>query len=266
MREPYTVESDTDHQGLEGLPLVLLHGFAGAPTSWSAVIEHLPGRRTAALALPGHAPNLPVAESFEGNLELMARRVQQVGAPVHLVGYSLGARVALGLLASRPSLVASATLASAHSGLASSDERRERLLWENRWVHLLRDGGIEAFVDAWEQLPLFSTQRRLPPELTHEQRIVRRGHDAEGLARALEGMGLAQMPNFGPALAETPVPVQLVVGELDTKFIAIAQRVTSQNPGVRLHVLPQCGHNPLLEAPSALADLLIEWLATDCIG
>ena len=87
-----------------------------------------------------------------------------------------------------------------------------------------------------------------------------------GLARALEGMGLGRMPNFGPTLAKTSVPVQLVVGELDSKFVALARRVTSQNPRLRLHVLPRCGHNPLLEAPSRLADLLLEWLATDCIG
>ena len=62
--------------------------------------------------------DIPVTESFEGNLEQVARRVRQVGASVNLVGYSLGARVALGLLASRPELVASATLVSVHPGLA----------------------------------------------------------------------------------------------------------------------------------------------------
>lgn len=240
-------------------PFVLLHGFAGAPSSWSAVLGHLAAHRAAALALPGHARDVPVAGSFEGNVDQVALRVGEVGSSVHLVGYSLGARIALGLLASHPSLVASATLVSVNPGIDSEKERRARLASDCTWAELLRTDGIEAFVQAWERLPLFASQRRLAGQVTREQRTLRLAHNAEGLARALEGMGLGQMPNLGPTLANTSVRVQLVVGELDSKFVALARQATSRNPRIRLHVLPQCGHNPLLEAPSELARLLARW-------
>ena len=206
---------------------------------------------------------MPVADSFEKNVEQMSVRVGHVGSPVHLVGYSLGARVALGLLAAHPSLVASATLVSVNPGLEYDTQRRTRRVSDCCWSDLLRSSGIEAFVRAWERLPLFATQRRLADPVTQQQRILRLGHNAEALASALEGMGLGQMPNLGPTLAETSIPVQLVVGELDRKFVALALRATSQSPRIRLRVLPRCGHNPLLEAPAELARLLTRWPVLD---
>jgi|YNPBryunderm2012_1023409.scaffolds.fasta_scaffold11784_2 2-succinyl-6-hydroxy-2,4-cyclohexadiene-1-carboxylate synthase len=240
-------------------PLVLLHGFAGTPASWAGVIEHLPGESLIAVpALPGHdrrADDVPA--DFEAVLaRLDGALVQLHPGPWRLGGYSMGARVALGLLVQRPSRFAIATLIGLNPGLSSENERRERAVWEHGWARVLREEGMDGFLHKWEAQPLFASQRQLPEAQRTALRAVRRSHDPEGLARALEVLGLAAMPNYWPALGEIKVPVRLVVGESDAKFRFLADQAVGRLANARLHIVPGVGHNVPLEAPAATAALL----------
>src|SRR5215218_7533272 len=81
-------------------------------------------------------------------------------------------------------------------------------------------------------------------------------HAALGLAAALRGLGTGVMPPLWERLGELAPPVELVVGERDEKFRAIAERMHSSLPDARLHVVAGAGHAVQLEAPEAIADLL----------
>src|SRR4029079_605049 len=75
----------------------LLHGFAGDPAVWDEVVAAWASpERPLAVALPGHGPT-PVLPTWDENLDAIARAI--AGCEV-VIGYSLGARVALGLVAS----------------------------------------------------------------------------------------------------------------------------------------------------------------------
>ena len=52
------------------------------------------------------------------------------------------------------------------------------------------------------------------------------------------------------------MPVELVVGERDEKFRAIAERMAERLPDARLHVVEGAGHAVHLERPDAVAELL----------
>ena len=52
------------------------------------------------------------------------------------------------------------------------------------------------------------------------------------------------------------MPVELIVGERDGKFRAIAERMAAAIPAARLHVVDGAGHAVHLEQPGALAELL----------
>lgn len=245
------------------VPLVLLHGFTGSPASWSDVVCALPGSRTiAALSLPGHHPAMIVRHGFEANVDAVAEVLAMVSdggvraSPCHLVGYSLGARVALSLAVRHPALVLGLTLVGVHPGLHSQTERAERVAADARLAALLRAGGVDAFVRAWEAQPLFATQARASAHALAAQRRIRRAHDPEALAQSLEHLGLGVMPSYRDALARIRVPVTLVTGELDVKFSGLARELAAQAPGVSLALVPACGHNPLLEQPAALAALI----------
>ena len=246
-------------------PLVLLHGFTGSPESWSEVLTLLvPPPRALRLALLGHGegPEALAAEAaddgrFETEVARLAGEIRRAGfTGAHLVGYSLGARVGIGLLARQPDLFARATLAGVHPGLATGAERAERRAADQRWIDLLERGGVEAFLDAWEAQPLFATQQGLPADQRRAQRRQRQGHRAAGLARALRTLGLANMPDYRPDLAAIRVPVTLITGARDEKFCRLAAEATQRLPRAELRSVPAVGHNVVLEAPAAVAAAL----------
>jgi 2-succinyl-6-hydroxy-2,4-cyclohexadiene-1-carboxylate synthase len=168
----------------------------------------------------------------------------------------MGARVALGLLAHWPRLFAAAVLIGVHPGLDDERERAARRELDSGRSRLLRDQGVAPFVDAWEDLPLFSSQRALPAETLAEQRAIRLDHDAEGLARALELLGLGQMPSYRAWMRAAEIPITLVTGARDSKFCEIAEAIRATNPAVEVERIPGAGHNVVLESPAALAELL----------
>jgi len=246
--------------------MVLLHGFTGAPVSWDRVVELLPSSCTPVLrpALPGHdgrvpPPLPPGAAPFAAEVDRLAAELRAAGtAGAHLAGYSLGARVALGLLVRHPDLWSRATLIGAHPGLRDEAARERRAEEDGEWSALLRRRGAAAFVREWEARPLFASQARLPAPARAAQAAVRRAHHPEGLAAALERLGLAGMPDWRPFLGGVGVPVTLVVGELDEAFLGLAEEMLPRFPAALLVVLPGVGHNPLLEDPVALAAVLGE--------
>jgi len=241
-----------------GPPVLALHGFAGGPETFDDLRAN--GARWLCPSLAGHGPRPDTSASdFVAEVDRLAAWTrQQVDGPVRLLGYSMGARVALGLCARHSLLFTDAVLVSVHPGLRELQQGRERQLWEGRWVHLLETEGLAAFLQHWEELPLFATQRDVDPARLERQRRMRQSHGAEGLARALRVLGTGVMPDLWPALRQIQIPVRLVVGELDTKFVEVGRGAVEQLSRGRLDVIEATGHNVLLERPEAIRRLLDE--------
>nr|MBA2545037.1 alpha/beta fold hydrolase [Deltaproteobacteria bacterium] len=123
---------------------LLLHGFAGAPASWDEVIAAgLGALEPTAVTLPGHGG--PMGASWQDNLDAVPTDDAEIA-----IGYSFGARVALGLLAS--GRIPRAILIGVNPGIPDV-ERPARRAADAVWARMLRDQGIAAFVAAWEALP-----------------------------------------------------------------------------------------------------------------
>lgn len=224
---------------------VFLHGFTGAAASWGPLT---PG--DLALALPGHGA--PTAASWD---EAVAQLAAHLHPRPHLVGYSLGGRLALGLLTSGVD-VTRATVVGAHPGLQDPVARAQRVDADERLAQALLAQGIQPFVRAWEALPMWETQARVPVARREAQRAIRAAHDPAGLAASLRGQGLGRMPDLRPKLAKVHAPVDVVVGALDRKFLPLARELSDLLPQGRLHVVPHAGHNVPLEAPEAFGAIL----------
>ncbi len=228
-----------------------LHGFAGAPAQWDAM--DLPGVRP---WLPGHGPDgAPgTATTFEEAASTLLAPLRGVRV---LVGYSMGARLALALaLRGLPGLTA-VVLVGGTPGIEDPAERAARIADDERLAHDLLDGGVDAFMDRWEALPLFATQSTLPREVRAAQRRWRTVHRPAGLAWALATLGTGAMPSYWEALSCVTVPVHAVTGDLDAKFTAVAEAMVRRSGGrVTHHRVPGCGHNVVLERPAAVRDLL----------
>ncbi len=242
------------HRGA-GDPTVTLHGFTGSTQSWEPFSRGWGRGPLGAIALPGHHREFPVHNGFDANVDQIARLIFiQCAVPVSLIGYSLGARYALGLANRYPHRVRSLVLVGVHPGLRNEQVRADRLNLDRRWIDLLRRGEIGAFVSAWEKLPLFATQKRLGHVLD-AQRQIRLSHDPQSLADSLEQCGLARMPDYHRAFSGFHFPVHLVSGSLDDKFIAIARAISAQHEHVSKCEVEGVGHNVLLEAPDMLRRL-----------
>jgi 2-succinyl-6-hydroxy-2,4-cyclohexadiene-1-carboxylate synthase len=232
-------------------PLLLLHGFAGGPDSFFS-LQASKGRTSLAPYLSGHGDLDPSvwARTFDEELERIAALVRErAGGPVRLLGYSLGARVGLGLLVRAPELVRQATLIGVNPGLRTDGERSARREADSRLIRLLQREGIERFVATWETQAIFASQGRLPADLRDRQRRIRLGHASAGLVHALEVLGLAEMPDFWPFLPTLDRPVTLVVGAEDQKFQKLAREMHALATHFSVVVAPGCGHNVVLEAP-----------------
>jgi 2-succinyl-6-hydroxy-2,4-cyclohexadiene-1-carboxylate synthase len=236
--------------------LLLLHGFTGSPRSWQrafagdALIPPLTGH-------DGTAGD-PRVHDFLDEVDRVAEIARGAGAGFRVAGYSLGARVALGLLVRHPDLFTGAMLIGVHPGLASADERAERVAADEKWCRLLEGEGLPPFVRAWQDQPLFASQAALPAELLAEQEAERLRHDPRGLVHSLRCLGLGRMPNFRLTLHSIELPVTLLVGALDTKFVALARDVSERLPQGRFIEVANAGHNLLLERPDAVGQLLEE--------
>lgn len=148
-------------------------------------------------------------------------------------------------------------LVGGHVGPARAAERAERAALDAERAAALRRGDLTAFVDAWEALPLFATQRALPSAVQAQQRAARLVHDALALAWAFEVAGLACMPDLRPAVAASRQPLVFLTGALDTRFAALGASL-ERPPWVRRRSVPGAGHNLLLEAPAAVAASLAD--------
>ncbi|MBE7448907.1 MAG: hypothetical protein HS111_08430 [Kofleriaceae bacterium] len=110
-----------------------------------------------------------------------------------------------------------------------------------------------------EAQPLFATQVRAPAARAR-RRQERAALDPGGLAAAREVLGLGAMPDLRPALAARAGRARLVVGADDARFLAIARTLAHASPELRCDVVDGSGHDPTLEAPRALADVIARTL------
>jgi 2-succinyl-6-hydroxy-2,4-cyclohexadiene-1-carboxylate synthase len=238
--------------------VAFLHGFTGSPGGLKPVTDVLTahGLRVVAPALLGHGADDAGIHDFDSEVQRLARVLAASGERLHLVGYSLGGRLAIGLLCRHGELFSGATLISAQPGLSLAQARVDRRVADDVWCELLVSQGVAAFVKTWENLPLFATQATLGEDVLATQRAERLSHDAGGLVRSLKICGLAEMPSYWDELRRVRVPTTLVAGERDAKFVIIAQQMREKISGASLVVVPGGGHNLVLERPAVVAGIV----------
>lgn len=253
--------------GGQGTPLLLLHGFTGRGASWG---PHLPAfqrsHRTIVVDLLGHgrsdAPADPARYAVERQADDLAALARAVGArPADILGYSMGARIALALAVHHPAVVRRLVLESPSAGIADHAERDRRRAADEALAETIERDGVPAFVDRWEGQPMFASHATLPVAAREGLRRQRLGHTPAGLANALRGGGQGAMTPFQHRLGEVRAPTLVVVGSLDPVGSQRATVVAGGIPGARIEVVEGAGHTPHLERPAAFRRLVTVFLA-----
>ncbi len=267
--------------------VVLLHGFSGTHRAWDGVVSRLDPERylPRALDLPGHGENAdlsrhparavpvvggpwgepaPPTASIPGHGDAadaerpitFAGCVDQVlaGSPETFVlcGYSLGGRVALHVALAAPERVTRLVLVSTTAGIEDASARAERSACDHRLADELERGGwagFDSFIERWRTQPLFATE---PPAVGALAREDQRRNQPDTLAAALRGIGTGEMRSLWSRLAELTMPVTVLVGDGDAKFLALGERMAKLLPAAEL-VVTSGGHGLPLENPDAVA-------------
>jgi pimeloyl-ACP methyl ester carboxylesterase len=223
----------------DGPPFVLLHPGGTDSRALDPLAGELAGRYrvlTPEQRAHGHTPDpggpLSYATMAGDTIAFLEREAQ---APVHLLGYSDGAVVALAVALRRPDLVRDLVVAAG-------------VHHRSGWAPGVLEGPVQVpdfMVDAYAEVS--------PDGREHYGQVVeklRRMHAAE--------------PAFTAAdLAELDVPVLILLGDDDEVRLEHAVAMYRALPQAELAVVPHASHGVLVEKPGLCARLITDFHATD---
>lgn len=247
----------------KGPPVLLLHGFTGKGSTWKQLVNVLKSNwKVIVLDLPGHGETLVEKPrsmtQFCSDLSQFLSFLQV--EKIHLVGYSLGGRTALSFAMLYPNRILSLILESASPGLEKEEERIDRKKYDYQLAKTIEQNGISYFVHFWESIPLFKSQRKLPKSIRDSIRKERLSHTEEGLAQSLRYMGTGSQPSWWDQLEKLDVPVQLITGDQDKKFVHINHEMKKLLPNVTMQEVKNTGHCVHVEQPNTFNTIVIDFL------
>lgn len=233
--------------------VVLLHGFGGTHRAWDGVVEHLSAERYSPLALdfPGHGDQVdaPRPITFDGCVESVLGRSPERFV---LAGYSMGGRIALRVALTVPQRISRLILISATAGIEDETERARRSSSDRLLADQIEKGSIADFVERWRANPMFADD---PPEVDALARADQSRNRPDGIAAALRGVGTGEMDSLWGMLGALTMPVSLLAGARDSKFVAVGERMATLLPHARLSVVSG-GHCLLYETPRDVAEAI----------
>jgi len=249
------VLNHTSHGHPEAPAVLLLHGFMGSAADWDSTAGALSeGSFCVAPDLPGHggSTGLPdEAYTMEGAAQAVMGLMDGLGVRrATVAGYSMGGRLALYLALRYPERCAGLFLESASPGIEGTEERAARREDDEAKAGHLESGDFEGFLRGWYRQPLFVSLARREG-MVEALISARRCNDPRELARSLRGMGTGSQPSLWDELENLRVPTLAVTGEMDGKFVGIAQEMAERSQRISVETIPSAGHSVRLEAPEA---------------
>jgi len=254
----------------DGPTVLFVHGLAGSHASWRGLAEGMAAHsRVLAVDLPGHGrtPRLGRSAAVLANRKVLDRLVHEVvGAPVTLVGHSMGATLSVLQAAARPDSVEALALIAlpmprTYVELPSRVLAAQIALCAWPWLgrvalsRQLRRLGPDEFVRAGLRRTCVSPDdvdpvtRQLAIELV-ETRAA--GDDAEAaFVEAARSMGrlVTGANTYRRAIVAVSCPTVVLHGERDSLVRAShMSQLSKLRPEWTVKVLEGVGHSPHLEA------------------
>ncbi len=249
-------------------PIVLIHGFSASPVIWSRLLPTLKaGHQTLAVTLDGHSGGRPIVSekvSVAALADGVERDMDAAGIDTAtIVGNSLGGWLALELArrCRAASVVAIAPGGSWEPGSQQDEQLRAHLVRNGKAVRRLvpllqlavRSGRLRRVVfaemavhgdrvDPSTAAEMLRASARFPihAELIEAMFATGRGVDADGI----------------------DCPVLLAWGADDrlTPKETYGQRVQARLPEAEWRELPDAGHIAMLDAPEAVAAMILKFI------
>jgi pimeloyl-ACP methyl ester carboxylesterase len=249
--------SQRGHGRADTPPLVLVHGFTGSSHDFALLVDDLAlDRRVVLVDQRGHGHSTKTGRLEGYTIDQLVADLAAFldaigGGPVDLLGHSMGGRVSMGLVLSRPELVSTLVLMDTSA-----------------WSFLPPDDSIRQLVNAW--IEAFDPSRGMPESLSvgsPEDALIEEVTSAswqEEKAAIFAGMDAYAVKAFGMALmaevtagemslrAELPsitCPTTVIAGEHDHPLVDQAPELASLLAIGRVTVIDGAFHSPQLTHP-----------------
>lgn len=174
-----------------------------------------------------------------------------------LLGYSMGGRMALHTLLEDHHPWQAAIIISAHPGLEDETEKSNRRTADTAWATRALAGDWQKFLADWNSQPIFHAATLRDPQASSSL-IMRRRE----IARSFVDWSLGAQQPLWSRIGNINVPVLWIVGENDTKFLALAERAVSLIPNARLAIAPDAGHRVPWDAAAWFSGRVTSFLRT----
>ena len=242
-----------------GVPTIFLHGFTGSHHSWDEIVKGFK-RPAITIDLPGHGKstfnNLDADYSIEDWCEdfneiLYSLDIHQID----LCGYSMGGRLAIGFAAKYPDKINKLILESASYGIEDKKNRRERFQEDLKLAHFI-EKDLPAFVQKWENSPLFLKQKDRSSHGFLNQQKDRLSHNPKQLSKALKSFSQGNMGFYKESFEKFQFPITVINGSEDTKYTDKGKILSAINQNVKHFAIDLAGHNIHLENLRSFIDCL----------
>ena len=218
-----------DQDALKFRRLAYLHGFLGDSTDadrWDESLRDVTVR----------GPHLGLAASWSAEIDRLAGKLADCDA---VMGYSMGARLALAVAIERPDTVPALVLISGSPGLFSETDRVARRRDDDEWRRRLLEEPIDRFLHDWYRQPVFAGD---PLDCLAQLREERRNICPTQQAHLLRTLSVAEQPDYRPRIHELEIPVLFLAGSRDTKYVELAHQMSQRARHGVLHVVEGGGH------------------------
>jgi pimeloyl-ACP methyl ester carboxylesterase len=263
-----TVMSDL-HVVQDGDPdapaLLLIHGLAGSTAWWDPIVPMLAGNfRVVRVDLRGHGRSPSPRHGYDTATQArsIAAALDALGiSRFSVVGHSTGGYVTTALAEQRCDTVV--TLTVIDTGPSPTTIIPQGLL--SRLALLRVPGGLlwrlqsKAMIRKVLRAGAFYREVDISPEIVES--IQRMSHRAfAGTARG--SLDFIQQRSVPDRLAALGLPVQVIFGVEDARYRAlVATDEYREIPDVRVELLKDVGHTPMLEDPQTTSRLISEFVA-----
>ena len=185
---------------------------------------------------------------------MAARVLQNAPSKFALAGVSMGGMVALEIMQSAPDRVTRLFLCDTNAQPDTIDQTARRQSTNKAMLVTDDLAALAASGIAY----MIHPQAEPPVQEALIQMTLRVG--ASAYVRQNEA--IMARGDLMPILAGIAVPTMVVVGANDLMTPpGLTRMISDAVTGATMHVVPDCGHLPPIEKPSAVADLIREWLS-----
>jgi len=231
--------------------ICFVHGFTQTGKSWSDAANYIADTTNTFIDAPDHGESQGTSLTLQESGDAIAK----IAHGKVLIGYSMGARMALHAAIQHPQSIAGLVLVSGTAGIEDDSERAARVQTDDALAQHIESVGTSVFIEEWIRQPLFAESEFGDDEIQDRCR-----NTAASLASSLRMCGTGQQDPLWSRLHTIDMPVLLIAGSRDTKFTAIATRMHELIPQSTLSILDNAGHNAHLDQPIAFGESVKAWL------